>query len=194
MPHFGGRNKMNFLQSVREYQPYNMEEGKERQIVLDLLEQNEERILFRTSQLAHATATAMVFNEKKDKVLMVKHNIFGTWACVGGHADGEADLLRVAKKELLEETGVFAAIPISDEILSLDILLVAGHYKRGEYVPNHLHINATYAFIAPENVKLTIKEDENSAVAWIPIDKISKYCKEMEFVKVYKKIIKKIIY
>lgn len=185
---------MNFLQSVREYQPYNMEEGKERQIVLDLLEQNEERILFRTSQLAHATATAMVFNEKKDKVLMVKHNIFGTWACVGGHADGEADLLRVAKKELLEETGVFAAIPISEEILSLDILLVAGHYKRGEYVPSHLHINATYAFIAPENVKLTIKEDENSAVAWIPIDKISQCCKEMEFVKVYKKIIKKIIY
>lgn len=185
---------MNILQSVGTYQPYTMEEGKERQIILELLEQKGENILFRTSQLVHATATAMVFNEKKDKVLMVRHNIFGTWACVGGHADGEADLLCVAKKELQEETGVFAAIPITEEIVSLDILLVAGHYKKGEYVPNHLHVNATYAFIASENEKLIIKEDENSAVAWIPIDEISNYCQEQEFVKVYKKIIKKIIY
>ena len=185
---------MDILQAVQAYQPYNMEEGKEKQVVLELLAQNKKGLLFRSSHLAHATATAMVFNETKDKILMIKHNIFETWACVGGHADGESDLLYVATKELQEETGVFEAIPISEEILSLDILLVAGHYKRGEYVPNHLHINATYAFIANENVKLTIKEDENSGVAWIPVTEISSYCKEQEFVNVYKKIIEKIIY
>lgn len=184
---------MDILQSVQEYQPYNKEEVKEKQIILDMLAQNKEKILFRDSHLAHATATAMVFNEKKDKVLMIKHNIFDTWACVGGHADGEKDLLFVAKKELQEETGVCDATPISHEILSLDILLVAGHYKRGEFVPNHLHMNATFGFIAKESVKLRIKEDENSDVAWIPLEEISARCKEEEFVKVYKKIIKKII-
>lgn len=185
---------MYIFQLVQAYEPCNLEEEKEKQIVLQMLEENKEQVLFRSSHLAHATATAMVFNDKKDKVLMIKHNIFETWACVGGHADGESDLLCVAKKKLLEETGVFQAIPISEEILSLDILLVAGHYKRGEYVPNHLHINATFGFIAREDVKLSIKEDENSDVAWIPIEEISSYCKEVEFVKVYKKIIKKVIY
>lgn len=185
---------MDIFQSVKAYQPYNLEEEKEKQIVLQLCEKDKEQLLFRSSHLAHATATAMVFNEKKDKVLMIKHNIFDTWACVGGHADGQPDLFQVAKKELKEETGVFEAKPISQEILSLDILLVAGHYKRGEYVPNHLHINATFAFIAKEDVKLTIKEDENSDVAWIPVEEIDSFCQEEEFVKVYKKIIKKIIY
>ncbi|MDD3394580.1 MAG: NUDIX domain-containing protein [Anaerotignum sp.] len=185
---------MDILQSIQAYQPYNMEERKEKLVILELLEKSWEEILFRSSHFVHATASAMVFNEKKDKILMIKHNIFDTWACVGGHADGEADLLCVAKKELQEETSVVDAIPISEEILSLDILLVAGHYKRGEYVPNHLHINATFAFIAKETVKLRIKEDENSDVAWIAVKEISSYCKEDDFVKVYKKIIEKIIY
>ncbi len=185
---------MDILEAVRAYQPYNMEEEKEKQIILELLDQRQEQILFRSSHFVHATATAMVFNEKKDKVLMINHNIFDTWACVGGHADGEGNLLDVAKKELREETGVVDATPISREILSLDILLVAGHYKREAYVPNHLHINATFAFIANENVRLMIKEDENSDVAWIPLEEISDYCKEVDFVKVYKKIINKIIY
>lgn len=185
---------MDMLQLIKKYQPYNKEEVKEKQVILDLLEQNKEKVLLRSSQFVHATATAMVLNEEKNKVLMIKHNIFGTWACVGGHADGESDLLRVAKKELREETGVVDATPISKDILSLDILLVAGHYKRGEFVPNHLHINATFVFLAKENVRLTIKEDENSDVAWIPIDGISSFCKEEDFVKVYKKIIEKIIY
>ncbi|MDD4843736.1 MAG: NUDIX domain-containing protein [Anaerotignum sp.] len=185
---------MDILEAVRAYQPHNIEEKMEKQIIFELLEQRHEQILFRSSHFVHATATAMVFNEKKDKVLMIKHNIFNTWACVGGHADGEGNLLDVAKKELWEETGVVDAVPISREILSLDILLVAGHYKREAYVPNHLHINATFGFIANENVRLTIKEDENSDVAWIPVEEINDYCKEVDFVKVYKKIIEKIIY
>ncbi|KXL52467.1 dihydroneopterin triphosphate pyrophosphatase [Anaerotignum neopropionicum] len=185
---------MDILELVRAYQPYNMEEEKEKEIVLELLDQRREQILFRSFPFVHATATAMVFNEKKDKVLMIKHNIFDTWACVGGHADGKSDLMWVAKKELQEETGVVEATPISREILSLDILLVAGHYKNEAYVPNHLHINATFGFIANENVKLTIKADENSDVAWIPLEEINSYCKEVSFVKVYKKIIEKIIY
>lgn len=185
---------MNLLQSIRAYQPYTMEEEKEKQLILELIEKSGNQILFRTSHFAHATATAMVFNEKKNKVLMIKHNIFGTWACVGGHADGEGNLLTVAFKELQEETGVTAAVPHSQDILSLDILSVMAHYKKGEYVPNHLHINATFGLIADEKVRLRIKEDENSDVAWIPIREIENYCKEKEFVKVYKKIIEKIIY
>ncbi|WP_304509201.1 NUDIX hydrolase [Anaerotignum sp.] len=185
---------MNMFQLIKKYQPYNKEEEKEKQAILDLLEQTKEKVLFRSSQFVHATATAMVLNEKKNKVLMIKHNIFDTWACVGGHADGESNLLYVARKELQEETGVVDATPISKEILSLDILLVAGHYKKEVFVPNHLHINATFVFLANEKVKLTVKEDENSDVAWIPIKEIGSYCKEENFVKVYKKIIEKIIY
>ena len=185
---------MDFMEELRGYQGDSAEEKVEKEVVLNLLAQKGEELLFRTSPLAHVTAAVMVFNPQRDKLLMIKHNILGTWACVGGHADGEGDLLAVAKKELQEETGVFQATPIAKTMLSLDILLVMAHYKRESYVPNHLHINATYAFVAEENVKLSVKEDENSQVAWIPVDQIEAYCKEEDFVKVYKKVIAKIIY
>ena len=125
--------------------------------------------------------------------MMVHHNIYDTWACVGGHADGMDDLLLVALKETTEETGVKNLRLITEDILSLDILQVAKHYKKGRYVPNHLHLNATYGLLASEKEALRVKEDENSAVMWVPISQLETYSKELEFVKVYRKIIKKVI-
>ena len=96
-------------------------------------------------------------------------------------------------KETEEETGVKNLRSVSEQILSLDILQVAKHYKRGKYVPNHLHLNATYGLIASESEPLRVKADENSAVMWVPIAELDAYSKEPEFVKVYRKIIKKVI-
>ena len=36
------------------------------------------------------------------------------------------------------------AVPVSNEIFSLEILTVNGHFKKGIYVPSHLHLNVTY--------------------------------------------------
>lgn len=49
-------------------------------------------------------------------VLMVYHNIYQSWTWTGGHSDGEADLLKVAIKELKEEAGVKKVVPITEEI------------------------------------------------------------------------------
>lgn len=184
---------MNFIDAVNAYQPYDEEERLEKEVIAAFLAEKGEKALFRESALAHMTSTAMVFNKEKDKLLMVHHNIYDTWACVGGHADGMDNLLQVALKETAEETGVKNAFPITENILSLDILQVAKHYKRGKYVPNHLHLNATYGLIASEKEHLHIKADENSAVMWVPISQLEKYSKEPEFVKVYRKILEKVI-
>lgn len=184
---------MNIADEIKRYKPINAEEKAEWEIIKAFLEGKGELALTRASQLAHFTSTAMIFNETKDKLLMVHHNIHHTWACVGGHADGMADLLQVALKEAEEETGLSRVTPITEEILSLDILHVAKHYKRGEYVPEHLHLNATYGLMASEGEMLQIKKDENSDVQWVPISKLEDYTQEEEFVRVYKKVIKKVI-
>lgn len=184
---------MYFVDAINAYLPVDGEEQAEKEVIKAFLKENGERALFRESTLAHMTSTAMVFNEEKDKLLMVHHNIYDTWACVGGHADGMPDLFLVALKETEEETGVKNLRPVTEKILSLDILQVAKHYKRGAYIPNHLHLNATYGLIASENEVLRVKEDENSAVMWVPISQLESYSKEPEFVKVYRKIIKKVL-
>lgn len=184
---------MYFIDAIKAYLPADEEEQAEKEAIAALLQEKGCTVLSRENALAHMTSTAMIFNEEKDKLLMVHHNIYDTWACVGGHADGMDDLLQVALKETEEETGVKNLRSVSEQILSLDILQVTKHYKRGKYVPNHLHLNATYGLIASESEPLRVKADENSAVMWVPIAELDAYSKEPEFVKVYRKIIKKVI-
>ena len=113
------------------------------------------------------TASSWLLNATHDKVLMIYHNIYHSWAWTGGHADGDRDLLAVAKREAMEETGVTEIRVISEDIFSLEILTVDGHEKRGVYVPSHLHLNVTYLLEADEAEVLRIKPDENSGVEWM---------------------------
>lgn len=98
---------------------------------------------------------------------MVYHNIYDSWSWTGGHADGEADLAQVALREAKEETGLSQIEFVKETPVSLEIITVDGHEKRGHYVPSHLHLNLTYLFRAEEGQRLHMKEDENSGVKWI---------------------------
>ena len=144
------------------------------------------------NEIAHITSSAFIINKDKDKVLMVYHNIYNSWSWVGGHVDGEEDLLYVAMKEAKEETGIKNVSPVSDNILSMDILPVLGHIRKGKYVPPHLHLSVAYLLEADENEQLIIKPDENNGVKWIPVNKIGTYYNEPHMVKVYNKIISKL--
>ena len=116
------------------------------------------------------TASAWTVNKARDKALMVYHNIYQSWSWLGGHADGEADLLAVALREVREESGVRTLRPVTEEIFSLEVLTVDGHWKRGQYVSSHLHLNLTYLLEADEAEALTVLEAENSAVRWFPLE------------------------
>ena len=132
-------------------------------------------------------------NERMDKVLFIHHNIYNSWGWVGGHNDGNPDLLEVAIKEAIEETGVTKIRPYSDEVLGIDIVYVENHIKNGKFVGDHLHLNATYLLIANENEKLTIKEDENSGVKWFLIDEVMNHITEERIKTVYTKLLDRII-
>ena len=90
---------------------------------------------------------------------MAYHKIYDSWAWVGGHSDGDSDLLHVAMKEAKEETGIKNVTPISENIYSLEIIAVNGHEKREKYVASHVHLNATYLLEADESEEIHIKED-----------------------------------
>lgn len=60
-------------------------------------------LLSRENLTAHFTASAWTVNPDRTKVLMAYHNIYRSWAWLGGHADGDSDLLAVALREVQEE-------------------------------------------------------------------------------------------
>lgn len=154
---------------IENYEPYNEQEQRDKELILQSL-YREPDIFTRENTLAHMTASAWVVNKQKDKVLMVYHNIYHSWSWLGGHADGETDLLKVAIREVQEESGVQNVIPLSENIFSLESLTVDGHMKKGKYVSSHLHLNVTYLLEADEQEVLAVKPDENSGVAWFTLE------------------------
>jgi len=178
---------MNWIESIKRYVPCNEQEKKDKEIIINCMDKFDD-ILTRNNEIIHITSSAFAVNRTRNKVLMVFHNIYNSWSWSGGHADGEEDLLAVAIREVKEETGVSNVFPISKNIISLDILPVQGHIRRGKYVSPHLHASAAFLLEADESEPLIVKPDENSGVQWIPIDKIDKYSNEPHMKKVYNKI------
>ena len=150
---------------LAEYHPVNEQEACDRALMLRFLEEGE-RPFERANRTAHFTASAWVTNARRDRVLMIWHNIFRSWAWTGGHADGETDLCAVARREACEESGLTGLRALSGAPISLEILTVNGHEKRGEYVPSHLHLNVTFLVEADPAEAVRCKPDENSRVGW----------------------------
>lgn len=180
---------MNWLQQLVCYVPYNEQEKKDKELILQCYQAFEE-IVTRKNVTAHLTGSGFILNKNRDKVLMVYHNIYQAWAWTGGHADGEEDLLAVALKEAKEETGVVNIKPITTEIISIDSLPVIAHVKNGKYVSSHLHLSFAYLLEADEDDKLVIKPDENSGVKWLTYDQVMNYTEKEPHMKyIYKKIL-----
>ena len=98
-------------------------------------------------------------------------------------------LAAVALREVREETGLHALQPVLTRPLSLEILGVPPHIRRGAFVSAHLHLNLTYLFTADSTAPLRVKPDENSAVAWFPAGKAADRSTEPEMQVVYRKLI-----
>ena len=177
--------------NVENFTPYNEQEEVEKKIMLNYINDFDD-VLTRQNKYGHFTSSAFVLNKERTKILMIYHKIYNSWAWVGGHADGDSDLLYVAMKEAKEETGIKNVEPISKDIYSLEIINVNGHEKRGKYVGSHVHLNVTYLLEADENEEIHIKEDENSGVKWVLINEILKVTSE-PWVRnrVYSKILNK---
>ena len=178
-------------ENIEKFIPYNEQEEVDRRIMLNYINDFND-VLTRKNEYGHFTSSSFILNKERTKMLMAYHKIYKSWAWTGGHSDGDSDLLYVAMKEAKEETGIKNVKPISSDIYSLELICVNGHEKRGKYVCSHVHLNVTYLLEADEKEEIHIKEDENSGVRWVPIDKILEVSSE-PWVRdrVYAKIIDK---
>jgi len=176
------------IEAINKFIPCCEQESKDKEIILNLINEKEEMILKRDSEVYHITSSGFAINEKRDKFLLVHHNIYDTWSWIGGHADGETNLISVACREVKEESGVVHIKSDKNEILSIDILTTSSHYRNETFVPSHLHLNISYLFIVNENDPVTIKPDENSAVAWVNAAEIDRYITDREMSRVFQKM------
>ena len=157
--------QLRLIEEIEKYEPFNEMEERDKELILRAL-RREENVFSRENSLCHMTASAWISSPDRTKVLMAYHNIYDSWSWLGGHADGDTDLLRVALKEAEEESGLSKVKPLMQDIFSLEVLTVDGHMKKGKYVSSHLHLNVTYLLEADDREMVRAKEDENRGVRW----------------------------
>lgn len=160
---------MEIFEEIKTYIPRNKQEERDKATMLAWIDRGGD-LYTRENCVAHFTASAWVTDLQHEHVLMAYHNIYHSWSWLGGHADGDHDLLHVARKEVEEESGIKNLHELSSHIISLEILTVDGHIKHGKYVSSHLHMNVTYLFETDSSQTIRPKEDENSSVAWFSLE------------------------
>ena len=161
---------MNMLQILNNYKSFDDKEEQERRLLIDYFSIFGDKLFFRENKIGHFTANSITLNEKRDKILLVKHKIYNDWILPGGHADGEKDLLKVALKETIEETSIQNIKPVLKEVFDVHIFVTANHMKKGKYIPGHLDFCFSYLFIGKEEDIIKGKADENEGASWKEIN------------------------
>jgi len=177
---------------INEYAPYDEQEENDKKQMIRFINLFDD-VLTRENTFGHFSSSAFVVNESCDKALILHHNVYNGYVCPGGHADGEHDLLEVAKREVFEETSLNVVPLLNKNIFAIQVLPIKGHVKKGKHVSAHVHFDVIYMFMAKDNDmdKIKVLESENSDVKWVDLNKLSSE-KLVDFISpVFNKIIRK---
>lgn len=167
-------SKQSLLESIRVYpSKYSIElDYKARFINLILKYDN---CLDRSLLIGHITGSAWIIDTNYNQVLLTHHRKLDKWLQLGGHADGDSNILRLAQREAIEESGIKSIIPIHSDIFDIDIHTIPGRSNE----PQHKHYDIRYAFIADMEQELVINH-ESKALKWVPIGMVGKLVNNSE--------------
>lgn len=180
-----------WAEPIVRFQAGDDREAQEQRMILEMIDRLGDAILTRESEIAHMTASSIIVSPDRRRTLMAFHRIYNSWAWTGGHADGESDFEAVARREAQEETGILGLKRLGGGIASLEILPVWAHVKRGKAVGSHLHLNVSYLFEADDSLPLSVREDENSAVGWLLVDRLGESVSEPPMLPVYERLLRR---
>jgi 8-oxo-dGTP pyrophosphatase MutT (NUDIX family) len=115
----------------------------------------------------HFTGSAWLVSGDGERVLLTHHRKLGRWLQLGGHADGDGDLARVALREAQEESGL-ADLVVEPAIFDLDRHRIPA---RGSE-PEHWHYDVRYVVHATGSEAFVVGE-ESLALAWRSIRELA---------------------
>jgi 8-oxo-dGTP pyrophosphatase MutT (NUDIX family) len=130
------------------------------------------RCFERANLAGHVTGSAWLVDARGERVLLTHHRKLNLWLQLGGHADGDADALRVARREAEEESGMKNIFPVSEEIFDVDVHPIPA---RGDE-PAHLHYDVRFALRASDD-RFTVGE-ESHELAWVDVARLAEKTSE----------------
>ncbi len=153
-------HRSHLLQLLQNYKPaeYSQQSLKER---IELFVKENPNCFERTLIHGHITASSWLLNKNNTAFLLTHHAKLNMWVQLGGHCDGESNVLTVAIKEAQEESGINAIQAMSSEIFDIDIHLIPETKRE----PAHYHYDIRFLLQVISDEPLAISH-ESKDLKW----------------------------
>lgn len=169
---------------LHEYHPSAPEEIQAKETMLNFIKAHDD-CFERSLAIGHITASAWLVNKEQTHALLMHHTKLDRWFQLGGHCDGDPDVLGVAIKEAQEESGIMHIAPLSNKIFDIDIHLIPANSKEKE----HYHYDVRFLLQVTSDEQV-VQNGESKELRWIGKNKNELPTAELSVTRMFNKWIK----
>lgn len=153
--------RKNLIEKLQKYRASGEIEELDRIKILEFVKSHKD-CFKRSLTSGHITGSCWLENFDGTKFLLTKHKKLGVWLQLGGHADGDNDIIRVSLKEAHEESGLKNIELVSADIFDLGVHLISP-YKD---VSAHFHYDIRFLLRASNSNEKISMSDESTDLNW----------------------------
>ncbi len=132
----------------------------------------------------HITASSLVVDSDVKKVLLNHHRKLNKWLQLGGHVEGNPNVLEVALKEAREESGLIKLEFHTDPpvVFDVDVHTIPTYNN----IPSHTHYDIRFLLEGDSHEEPVVTNESNS-LKWVSIADAPNYNTEVSFQRLIKK-------
>ena len=150
--------------------------------VLRKFVQENEHCFERSLLVGHITGSAWIVDPAREQALLTHHGRLDKWMQLGGHADGDPNILQVALRESREESGIDGIRPVNESVFDVDVHEIPA---RGAE-PAHFHYDVRFLLEADHRRPLQVTS-ESKALAWVKLTEVVKLTRERSVLRMVEK-------
>ncbi len=170
------------LAKLRSYSPLDQNEKQMYEHLFRFVNE-QPRCFERSLKVGHVTGSAWIVDRHRQHVLLTHHRKLDRWLQLGGHADGDPDIVNVALREAQEESGIEQITLLSENIYDIDVHTIPA---RGDE-PEHYHYDVRFLLEADRNTPLVVSS-ESKDLAWVPVKNLREHTEDRSILRMAEKL------